>query len=115
MLTPFIQLLTRFYALLHSHNPELAGDKKKFTLVPPQVNREGTKKTVFANISDICRRMRRQPKHLMEFIFAELGTSGSVDGAQRLMIKGRYTQKNMENVLKKYIGEFKHRSTSACS
>lgn len=41
----------------------------------------------------------------MEFIFAELGTSGSVDGAQRLMIKGRYTQKNMENVLKKYIGE----------
>lgn len=100
-----LQLLTRFYALLHSHNPELAGDKKKFTLVPPQVNREGTKKTVFANISDICRRMRRQPKHLMEFIFAELGTSGSVDGAQRLMIKGRYTQKNMENVLKKYIGE----------
>lgn len=50
--------------------------------------------------------MRRQPKHLMDFIFAELGTSGSVDGAQRLMIKGRYTQKNMENVLKKYIGEF---------
>jgi translation initiation factor 2 subunit 2 len=99
------QLLTRFYALLHSHNPELAGDKKKFTLVPPQVNREGTKKTVFANIADICRRMRRQPKHLMEFLFAELGTSGSVDGSQRLMIKGRYTQKNMENVLKKYIGK----------
>ncbi|KAJ9126622.1 hypothetical protein QFC24_001651 [Naganishia onofrii] len=100
------ELLTRFYALLHSHNPELAGDKKKFTLVPPQVNREGTKKTVFANIADICRRMRRQPKHLMEFLFAELGTSGSVDGSQRLMIKGRYTQKNMENVLKKYIVEY---------
>lgn len=60
---------------------------------------------MFANIADICRRMRRQPKHLMEFIFAELGTSGSVDGANRLMIKGRYTQKNMENVLKKYIGK----------
>lgn len=41
----------------------------------------------------------------MEFLFAELGTSGSVDGAQRLIIKGRYTQKNMENVLKKYIGK----------
>ncbi|KAI5455047.1 translation initiation factor eIF-2 beta subunit [Naganishia albida] len=100
------ELLTRFYALLHSHNPELAGDKKKFTLVPPQVNREGTKKTVFANIADICRRMRRQPKHLIEFIYAELGTSGSVDGSNRLMIKGRYTQKNIENVLKKYIVEY---------
>jgi translation initiation factor 2 subunit 2 len=99
------ELLSRFYALLHSHNPELAGDKKKLTLVPPQVTREGTKKTMFANLAEICRRMHRQPKHLMEFLFAELGTSGSVDAQQRLIIKGRYTQKSMENVLRRYIGE----------
>jgi translation initiation factor 2 subunit 2 len=90
--------------MLHSHNPELAGDKKKLTLVPPQVTREGPKKTMFANLAEICRRMHRQPKHLMEFLFAELGTSGSVDAQQRLIIKGRYTQKSMENVLRRYIG-----------
>jgi len=101
------ELLSRFYALLHSHNPELAGDKKKLTLVPPQVTREGTKKTMFANLAEICRRMHRQPKHLMEFLFAELGTSGSVDAQQRLIIKGRYTQKSMENVLRRYIGKYR--------
>jgi translation initiation factor 2 subunit 2 len=69
------------------------------------VTREGTKKTMFANLAEICRRMHRQPKHLMEFLFAELGTSGSVDAQQRLIIKGRYTQKSMENVLRRYIGE----------
>ncbi|KAG7571370.1 hypothetical protein FFLO_00722 [Filobasidium floriforme] len=100
------ELLNRFYSMLHSHNPELAGDKKKLTLVPPQVTREGTKKTMFANLAEICRRMHRQPKHLMEFLFAELGTSGSVDAQQRLIIKGRYTQKSMENVLRRYIVEY---------
>lgn len=33
-----------------------------------------------------------------------------MDGAQRLMIKGRYTQKSMENVLRRYIGEYRARA-----
>ena len=100
------ELLSRFFHLLHQHNPELAGDKKRYTIVPPQVAREGTKKTVFANIIDICRRMHRQPEHVIQFLYAELGTQGSIDGAQRLIMKGRYTQKQIENVLRKYISEF---------
>ncbi|EIW72295.1 hypothetical protein TREMEDRAFT_26804 [Tremella mesenterica DSM 1558] len=102
----YAELLDRFFRLLHQHNPELAGDKKRYTIVPPQVAREGTKKTVFSNIYDICRRMHRQPEHLIQFLYAELGTQGSVDGAQRLIMKGRYTQKQIENVLRKYITEY---------
>ena len=34
---------------------------------------------------------------------AELGTSGSVDGYNQLLIKGRFQQKNIEGVLKRYI------------
>ncbi|KAK4686800.1 translation initiation factor 2 subunit 2, partial [Tremellales sp. Uapishka_1] len=100
------ELLTRFFTLLHAHNPELAGEKRRYTIVPPQVAREGTKKTVFANISDICRRMHRQPEHVIQFIYSELGTSGSVDGAQRLVMKGRYNNKQIETVLRKYIVEY---------
>ena len=48
--------------------------------------------------------MRRQPDHLIQFLFAELGTSGSIDGNQRLVIKGRFQQKQVETVLKHYIG-----------
>jgi translation initiation factor 2 beta subunit (eIF-2beta)/eIF-5 len=90
---------------LHQHNPELAGEKRRYTIVPPQVAREGTKKTVFANITDICRRLHRQPEHVIQFLYSELGTQGSIDGAQRLVMKGRYTQKQIENVLRKYISE----------
>jgi len=97
--------LKRFFTLLHTHNPELAGEKRRYTIVPPQVAREGTKKTVFANLTDICRRMHRQPEHVIHFLYSELGTQGSVDGAQRLVMKGRYTQKQIENVLRKYIGK----------
>ncbi|WWD20045.1 hypothetical protein CI109_104518 [Kwoniella shandongensis] len=100
------ELLKRFFTLLHAHNPELAGEKRRYTIVPPQVAREGTKKTMFANISDICRRMHRQPEHVIQFLYSELGTTGSVDGSQRLVMKGRYTQKQIENVLRKYIVEY---------
>ncbi|WWC73417.1 uncharacterized protein I206_107384 [Kwoniella pini CBS 10737] len=100
------ELLSRFFGLLHAHNPELAGEKRRYTIVPPQVAREGTKKTVFANISDICRRMHRQPDHVIAFLYSELGTTGSTDGAGRLIMKGRYTQKYIENILRKYIVEY---------
>lgn len=100
------ELLKRFFTLLHQHDPELAGEKRRYTIAPPQVAREGTKKTVFANVSDICRRMHRQPEHVIQFLYSELGTQGSVDGAQRLIMKGRYNQKQIENVLRKYISKY---------
>ena len=58
---------------------------------------------MFANITDICRRMRRQPEHVIQFLYSELGTQGSIDGSQRLIMKGRYNNKQIENVLRKYI------------
>lgn len=48
---------------------------------------------------------RTQPEHVIQFLFAEMGTTGSVDGAGRLVIKGRFQQKQIENVLRRYIGE----------
>ena len=48
--------------------------------------------------------MHRQPEHVIQFLFAEMGTTGSVDGAGRLVIKGRFQQKQVENVLRRYIG-----------
>lgn len=54
--------------------------------------REGNKRSIFANIVEICKKMHRQPEHVIQFLFAELGTSGSVDGSGRLVIKGRFQQ-----------------------
>ncbi|KZF18958.1 hypothetical protein L228DRAFT_271591 [Xylona heveae TC161] len=100
-------LLSRFFSLLHSHHPDLASSgSKSYKIPPPQCLREGNKKTIFANIPEICKRMKRSDEHVTQFLFAELGTSGSVDGSRRLVIKGRFQQKQIENVLRRYIVEY---------
>lgn len=71
-----------------------------------QVARAGSKKTAFANFSEICRLLKRQPKHVLQFLLAELGTTGSIDGNNCLIVKGRFQQKHFESVLRKYIKEY---------
>lgn len=106
----YASLLHRFFAQLHASHPDLAasGPGKSYKIPPPQCLREGNKKTIFANLAEICRRMKRTDEHVTQFLFAELGTSGSVDGSRRLVIKGRFQQKQIENVLRRYIGELCH-------
>ncbi|KAG8427968.1 translation initiation factor eIF-2 beta subunit [Metarhizium acridum] len=100
-------LLQRFFHQLSQKNPDhtLTGTKS-FKIPPPQCMREGNRKTVFANIADICKRMKRTEDHLTAYLFAELGTNGSVDGNRRLVIKGRFQQKQIEGMVRKYIIEY---------
>jgi len=101
------QLLTRVFGIMRRANPEMvSGEKKKFVISPPQCARVGTKKTSFVNFSTIVAQLNRQPKHVIQFIFAELGTSGSLDGTNQLIIKGRFQQKQLETVLRRYIREY---------
>ena len=103
---PYSLLASRFFSLVQSHHPDLlSSGTKSYKIPPPQCLREGNRRTIFANISDIAKRMKRSDDHVMQFLFAELGTSGSVDGAKRLVIKGRFQQKQIENVLRRYIGK----------
>ncbi|KAK4376143.1 hypothetical protein RND71_006820 [Anisodus tanguticus] len=100
------ELLGRVFNILRENNPELAGDRRRTVMRPPQVLREGTKKTVFVNFMDLCKTMHRQPEHVMTFLLAEMGTSGSLDGQQRLVIKGRFAPKNFEGILRRYVNEY---------
>ncbi|KAK9986320.1 hypothetical protein SO802_031271 [Lithocarpus litseifolius] len=100
------ELLSRMFNILRENNPELAGDRRRTVIRPPQVLREGTKKTVFVNFMDLCKTMHRQPEHVMTFLLAEMGTSGSLDGQQRLVVKGRFAPKNFEGILRRYINEY---------
>ncbi|KAK3373455.1 domain found in IF2B/IF5-domain-containing protein [Lasiosphaeria ovina] len=103
----YVPLLSRFFVLLTQKNPDHASSgTRSYKIPPPQCLREGNKKTIFANIAEICKRMKRSDEHVTAYLFAELGTSGSVDGARRLVIKGRFQQKQIENVLRTYIIEY---------
>ncbi|KAH8928645.1 hypothetical protein BT69DRAFT_1212529 [Atractiella rhizophila] len=104
------ELLGRFYTSLYLSHPNLSPysttGAKKYTLAPPQVQKEGNKRSIFTNVGEICRKMHRSPEHVIQFLFAELGTTGSVDGNGSLVIKGRFQGKQIENVLRRYILEY---------
>uniref|UniRef100_A0A803L3J5 Translation initiation factor IF2/IF5 domain-containing protein n=1 Tax=Chenopodium quinoa TaxID=63459 RepID=A0A803L3J5_CHEQI len=73
------ELLQRVYSFLLEHNPQLAEDK---------------------------RRMHRQPEQLINFLLIKLGTSGSLDEDNRLIIRGRFAPKSLEDLLQRYINEY---------
>ena len=101
----YSQLLNRVVDFLHANNPDLI-EKRRYTMKPPQLMRVGTKKTLWVNFPEICKTMRRNPEHLFQFMMAELGTEGSIDGNQRLVIRGKFVPKYIESLLRKYIGEY---------
>lgn len=37
--------------------------------------------------------IHRNPDHVFQFMMAELGTEGSIDGSQRLVIRGKFVAK----------------------
>lgn len=99
----YTDLLDRVVGILTSMNPE---EKKRRTMQPPKLQKLGTKKTLWINFQEICTILQRPPEHVFQFFMAELGTDGSIDGNQRLVIKGKYVPKYIESLLKKYIVEY---------
>lgn len=98
-------LLQRVFSFLQQNNMGLI-EKTRYTMKPPQLMKVGTKKTLWVNYQEICKMMRRNPDHVFQFMMAELGTEGSIDGSQRLVIKGKFVPQYIESLLKKYIKEY---------
>jgi len=98
-------LLDRVVDLLSNKNPDWQ-DKRRNTMKPPQLSRVGTKKTLWTNFQEICKMMHRNPEHVFQFMMAELGTEGSIDGNLRLVIRGKFVPKYIESLLRKYILEY---------
>jgi translation initiation factor 2 subunit 2 len=52
---------------LTKYNPDL-GEKTKIAIQPPQVIKQGAKKTAITNFQNICHTLNRHPDHVMNFI-----------------------------------------------
>jgi translation initiation factor 2 subunit 2 len=98
-------MLGRVYASLIAHNPELTSRTRK-KLRPPEVMRVGSTRTAWVNFKEVCDMLGRDMSQVTAFYLAELGTTGAVDGSDRLVLKGRYQPKYIESLLRKYIGEY---------
>ncbi|XP_044491242.1 eukaryotic translation initiation factor 2 subunit beta-like isoform X3 [Mangifera indica] len=100
------ELLSRMFNMLRENNLELAGDKHRTVMRPPQILLEGTKKTLFVNFMDLCKTMHRQAEDVMTFLLAEMGAIGYFDRQQQLVVKGRFPPKIFEGILHRYINEY---------
>jgi len=101
----YSELTYRIYHLLQANNPDLISDQKR-QMKPPKVLKDGTKKIIWANFAEICQILNRKPEHVLQYVFAELGTNGSVDGSERLVIRGRFNTSQIEVVIRHYIAEY---------
>lgn len=99
------ELLDRVVNLLQANNPDLV-EKKRRNIKPPQLTLLSSKKTLWINFQEICTMMQRPSDHVFQFFMAELGTEGSIDGNQRLVIRGKYVPKYIESLLRKYVVEY---------
>lgn len=99
-------LLNRVFSKLYNNNPELAQKRDKVRLKPVEVAKEGTKKTVFSNFAGLCKELNRDKEHLMSFILSELCANGSIDGTERLIIRGKYPPSAIEKIVRNYINQY---------
>jgi translation initiation factor 2 subunit 2 len=101
----YVELLNRAKELLRLRNPDMDPGKSKPVVCPaPEVTRISTKRTSFVNFYRVCKALHRQPEHLHAFLTSELGSPASME--QTLIIKGRFNQKQIENVMRRYIKEY---------
>jgi translation initiation factor 2 subunit 2 len=95
------QLLHRAFELI-GKKP----DKSRVRVPLPEAFLVGTSRTLWANFPAIVKALNRSPQHLLTYVIVELGTTANLDGNGRVVIRGRFMPKQLESLLKKYIGEY---------
>jgi len=98
-------LLKRLHETMMIKTPAL-GVNKKYVMKPPKMIRVGSKKVGWVNFAEICNLMGRPMDHVMAYCVAEFGTEGNIAGEGQLILKGRFSDKHLESLLRKYIKEY---------
>lgn len=99
----YMEMLSRISRL---RDDSLVGNKQKYTLPIPKLSKVGSKKTAWENIDITAKYLNRNVAHIQSYFLAELGTDGSIDGRQQLLIRGRYLVDQIKSILVKYINEY---------
>eukprot|EP01126_Amoeba_proteus_P024689 TRINITY_DN247_c0_g1_i4.p1 TRINITY_DN247_c0_g1~~TRINITY_DN247_c0_g1_i4.p1 ORF type:complete len:209 (+),score=34.47 TRINITY_DN247_c0_g1_i4:157-783(+) len=100
------ELLKRIYDAHHGKKGTSGEGPARIQIEPPAVGKIGTRRVVWTNFASNCRTINRKPEHVLQFVLAELGTTADLGGDNKLVIRGRYSPKQLEGLLKKYIAEY---------
>jgi len=101
----YVELLDRVYLQVYNaQHPVLK--ERRYRIPALHLKRSGIKKTAWTNFGLICQVFQRSTLHVNHFVCGELGTESSTDQKGSLVLKGRYSAKHIESVLKKYINNY---------
>ena len=102
----YVYLLNRIFSNIRENNPYFQL-YKKLVIPPPQlIGLSSNKKTMICNFSTIVSIINRSIDHVKFYFFSELNAKGSIDSMNRLIIKGKFVQRQIESIFKKYINEY---------
>ncbi|BFU21247.1 translation initiation factor 2 beta subunit, putative [Entamoeba histolytica HM-1:IMSS-B] len=97
------ELLDRIFAQC---NISQNSSKQEIELPQIKVVREGSKRVIWENFTDICKRLHRSPEDIKVFVLEELMTIGSIDAKGGFTIKAKLQPHQLENILIKYVSQF---------
>ena len=110
----YTYLLDRIYSSLREKNPALF-TRTKMVIPVPNMLAAGSRKTMWVNYSQTLQVIHRQPEHLQAYVNSELNTLTSIDSNVRLIIRGKFSSKNIQSILQKYIQEYVTCKNCHCS
>lgn len=91
----YIELLGRVKQHMRSYEEKI--------IVPVPSISYYAKKTIISNFYSICQKLNRKEHHMMTFIINETGSTASLNPAGELIIRGKYNQSNIEELISQYI------------
>ena len=103
----YCDMLTRIFSLM----PTLEFSKGH---IPSPIISNRSRSTIFTNFSKICYSIKRDPKHVMQFIMSELQTTASQKDDGQLLCKGRFTSPQIQTILRKYVRTYVECKTCHC-
>lgn len=99
-------MLDRLYAQM-PESIQSNVQRKKITICPPQLERDGAKHTIFTNGMYICNLFHRPLDHFSTFLQTELAISVSVvNDGNAIRMQKRWTVHQVENIVQKYAGMY---------
>jgi translation initiation factor 2 subunit 2 len=88
-----------------AETPDVTEGDERLDLPDPEVREEGNV-TVVENFQTLCDQLGREPGHLLQFLQAEVGTSGHIDESGRARITGSFDAERIGEAIDGYTAAF---------
>lgn len=85
--------------------PDDLRSAERFSVPDPEVRQEGSQ-TVYENYQETVTALAREPTHLLQFLQAELGTSGTIDESGRARLTGAFDSQRIANTVESYTEKY---------